>query len=53
MPAWRWLRFVQGPSLRRLLPWLLVLLALVVVRLSKGAMLTDLLTVLEGRLGVE
>jgi rod shape-determining protein MreC len=41
MPAWRWLRFVDGTSLRRLAPWLLVLLALAAVRLSKGAMLAD------------
>jgi len=41
MPAWRWLRFLQGPSLQRIRPWLLVLLALVAVRLSKGSMLVD------------
>jgi len=41
MPAWRWLRFLQGPSLQRIRPWLLVLLALVAVRLSKGSMLAD------------
>ena len=41
MPAWRWLRFVQGSSLRRITPWLLVLLALVAVRLSKGAVVAD------------
>ncbi|WP_216907336.1 rod shape-determining protein MreC [Synechococcus sp. CCY 0621] len=41
MPAWRWLRFVQGSSLRRITPWLLVLLALVAVRLSKGALVAD------------
>lgn len=41
MPAWRWLSFLQGPSLQRLRPWLLVLLALVAVRLSKGAILAD------------
>ena len=46
MPAWRWLRVVDGTSLRRLAPWLLVLLALAAVRLSKGAMLADAYAVL-------
>ncbi len=42
MPAWGWLRFVQGTSsLRRIGPWLLVLLALGAVRLSKGALVAD------------
>jgi rod shape-determining protein MreC len=46
MPAWGWLRVVRGISLRRLTPWLLLLLALVAVRLSKGAMLADAYAVL-------
>ncbi len=41
MPAWRWLRFADGASLRRLGPWLLVLLALLAVRFSKGALFAD------------
>ncbi len=47
MPAWRWLRFVQGASsLRRISPWLLVLLALLAVRLSKGALVVDVYALL-------
>jgi rod shape-determining protein MreC len=41
MPAWRWLRFADGVSLRRFGPWLLVLLALLTVRFSKGALFAD------------
>jgi len=41
MPAPRWLRSLALPSPLQALPWLLVALALLGVRLSKGAGLTD------------
>lgn len=41
MPAARWLRFGSARSLLEAWPWLLVLLALVAVRLSKGAAVVD------------
>lgn len=41
MPARRWLRFSTGGLLPQLGPWLLLLLALGLLRLSKGAVLSD------------
>lgn len=46
MPAVRWLRLAALPPLRRLWPWPLLLLALVGVRLSRGAGLSDLYALL-------
>lgn len=41
MPARRWLRFTSGGLLPQLWPWLLLLAALGLLRLSKGAFVSD------------
>lgn len=41
MPARRWLRFSSGGRLSQLWPWLLLLGGLSLLRLSKGALLSD------------
>ncbi|MEB3256571.1 MAG: rod shape-determining protein MreC, partial [Synechococcaceae cyanobacterium] len=46
MPSGRWLRLGAVRSLNQLWPWLLLLLALVGVRLSKGAPVADLYALL-------